>query len=433
MANVRNQNSRTFQEFLIEAEDIVQTLSSNLGKIQTVYASSGEVNPDIVNTLFRGIHTLKGISAVSGFSRITALSHKFEDLLDCLRFGRIQLTSSVMDTLFEVTDVLLGLLKNINEQGEERIEIGYIVNKIDGILNDTVPPVNVSSEDLACIEPALLNRLSEHEIHRLYERLKKGWITYSITVSLQVDSIDEDVEMLQGNLTQFGEIITFIPISGFSADTGISFDIIFVSDEADVESRIYSILKANIISVKKIGSLAPVIESKKQQLSFLGIMPGRGSADHYVRGITKTVRVDIGRLESLLNIVGEALLLHGTVSGALQGLKARQGCNLSFLDINKGSRELYKKALEIDKELGDSKKIAMTLRGIGMLSLKQGHFQEAAIFYLRAYDVSSNAGDTEGALEALDSLSDAYQKSGDDKKAEEMMKKKVGLEKEKKK
>lgn len=97
------------------------------------------------------------------------------------------------------------------------------------------------------------------------------------------------------------------------------------------------------------------------------------------------------------------------------------------------SRELYKKSLEIDKELGDSKKIAMTLRGIGMLSLKQGHFQDAAIFYMRAYDVSSNAGDTEGTSEALDSLSDAYRKSGDDKKAEEMMKKKAGLEKEKKK
>ena len=93
------------------------------------------------------------------------------------------------------------------------------------------------------------------------------------------------------------------------------------------------------------------------------------------------------------------------------------------------SRELYKKSLEIDKELGDSKKIAMTLRGIGMLSLKQGHFQDAAIFYMRAYDVSSNAGDTEGTSEALDSLSDAYRKSGDDKKAEEMMKKKADLEK----
>ena len=43
---------------------------------------------------------------------------------------------------------------------------------------------------------------------------------------------------------------------------------------------------------------------------------------------------------------------------------------------------------------------------------------------MRAYDVSSNAGDTEGTSEALDSLSDAYRKSGDDKKAEEMMKRK---------
>jgi len=97
------------------------------------------------------------------------------------------------------------------------------------------------------------------------------------------------------------------------------------------------------------------------------------------------------------------------------------------------SKEFYLKALEIDKELGDSKKIAMTLRGIGMLSSNQEHFHDAAIFYMRAYDVSSNAGDTEGALEALDSLSDAYRKSGDEKKAEEMMKKKADIEKEKKK
>jgi len=97
------------------------------------------------------------------------------------------------------------------------------------------------------------------------------------------------------------------------------------------------------------------------------------------------------------------------------------------------SRELYKKSLEIDKELGDSKKIAMTLRGIGMLSLKQGHFQDAVIFYMRAYDVSSNVGDTEEASEALNSMSDAYRKSGNEKKAEEMMKKKADMEKEKKK
>jgi tetratricopeptide (TPR) repeat protein len=68
-----------------------------------------------------------------------------------------------------------------------------------------------------------------------------------------------------------------------------------------------------------------------------------------------------------------------------------------------------------------------------MLSLKQGHFQDAVIFYMRAYDVSSSAGDAEGILEALDSMSDAYRKSGNEKKAEEIMKKKADMGKEKKK
>jgi tetratricopeptide (TPR) repeat protein len=110
---------------------------------------------------------------------------------------------------------------------------------------------------------------------------------------------------------------------------------------------------------------------------------------------------------------------------------------MAEINVQKGlyseSRELYKKSLEIDKELGDSKKIATTLRGMGMVSLKQASFPDAVMFYMRAYDVSSNAGDTEGASEALDSLSDAYRKSGDGKKAEELLKKKADLEKEKKK
>ena len=97
------------------------------------------------------------------------------------------------------------------------------------------------------------------------------------------------------------------------------------------------------------------------------------------------------------------------------------------------AKELYLKSLEIDKEIGDSKKIAMTFRGIGMISLKQGHFQDAVMFYIRAYDVSSNAGDMEGTSEALDFMSDAYRKSGDEKKAVEMLEKKADMEKEKKK
>lgn len=93
------------------------------------------------------------------------------------------------------------------------------------------------------------------------------------------------------------------------------------------------------------------------------------------------------------------------------------------------SREFYMRALEIDKESGNGKKIAMSLRGLGELSLKYGHLQDAINFYMRAYNVSSNADDIEGALAAIESLSDAYKKSGDEKNAEEILKKKSDLEK----
>ncbi len=89
------------------------------------------------------------------------------------------------------------------------------------------------------------------------------------------------------------------------------------------------------------------------------------------------------------------------------------------------SKELYLKALRIDKDIGDGKRIALDLRGLGDIALKQLNYGDAISFYKRAYDVSSSAGDVAGALVAIDSLAEAYKKSGDDKNAEEIMKKKT--------
>ena len=89
------------------------------------------------------------------------------------------------------------------------------------------------------------------------------------------------------------------------------------------------------------------------------------------------------------------------------------------------------KALEIDKESGDSKKIAVDLKGLGDIFLKYGRLQDAVNFYIRAYTVSRTDEDMEGASKAAESLADAYRKSGDDKKAEEILKTKMPLDKKK--
>ncbi|MDI6745070.1 MAG: tetratricopeptide repeat protein [Thermodesulfovibrionales bacterium] len=138
-----------------------------------------------------------------------------------------------------------------------------------------------------------------------------------------------------------------------------------------------------------------------------------------------------GKYDEALTMANTALNLN--IENKQRSEEANSFRLMAEVNAKKGtyseSKTYYIKALEIDKELGNSKKIAMTLRAMGMLSLKQGNLTDAVMFYMRAYDVSSNAGDKEGVLEALDSLSDAYRKSGNEKKAEEMMEKKADMEK----
>lgn len=146
----------------------------------------------------------------------------------------------------------------------------------------------------------------------------------------------------------------------------------------------------------------------------------------------------LGRVALMEGRYGEALAIANTALNLNRENKQRieEANSLRLIaeisaqtDRYEESREFYLKALEIDKETGDSKKIAMSLRGLGELSLKYGHLQDAINFYMRAYNVSSNADDIEGAITAIESLSDAYKKSGDEKNAEEILKKKSDLEK----
>ena len=82
MSNCRAINSVKYKDYLTEAEDIIQHLNRDLYELKSLCQSSHVINPDIVNALFREIHTLKGISEVTGLPRLTALSHRLEDLLD---------------------------------------------------------------------------------------------------------------------------------------------------------------------------------------------------------------------------------------------------------------------------------------------------------------------------------------------------------------
>ena len=87
------------EQFLVEARDLMDEAVPGLLQMER-----GEGGPDVVNTVFRAIHTLKGTSGLFEMAPLTSMVHAGEDLLDALRAGRLTVTSRMVDLLLEMID-----------------------------------------------------------------------------------------------------------------------------------------------------------------------------------------------------------------------------------------------------------------------------------------------------------------------------------------
>src|SRR5262245_34897702 len=110
-------------EFLSESQEIVDQLSRDLLAMHGVSQRSDPTGdglrgaPDLINSAFRAVHSLKGLAGLSGVERMMHLSHDLENLLDALRMGKVQLTPAVLDLLFEAIDHYQGICAEVAEHG----------------------------------------------------------------------------------------------------------------------------------------------------------------------------------------------------------------------------------------------------------------------------------------------------------------------------
>ena len=110
-------------EFVAEAQEIIEALSRDLLLLDHGQ-KEGHPDPDLINSVFRGVHTLKGIAGMFGFADLGEVAHVLEDLLDQLRLGKVDLTQGVLDVLFEGVEVLQRLLSGGPDAPENEISVG---------------------------------------------------------------------------------------------------------------------------------------------------------------------------------------------------------------------------------------------------------------------------------------------------------------------
>src|SRR5947208_16159552 len=96
-------DERARDDFTGEAEELLDALSRDLADFE---AQGSSVRPELVNKIFRDVHSLKGLAGMLGFTEISELAHTLEDMLDKLRMGRVALSKQLTDLLFDSVDAL---------------------------------------------------------------------------------------------------------------------------------------------------------------------------------------------------------------------------------------------------------------------------------------------------------------------------------------
>jgi len=376
-------NDRVIDEFLSEAQEIVEALSRDL-LILDHAQKQGRVDPDLLNEVFRGVHTLKGVAGMFGYGELAALAHSMENLLDDLRLGRVELTQESLDVLFEGIENFQRLLAEARSPGEHG-DVDVDVHAYEARLGKVAPAVKAAAPPEGSLEqydidPGVLAVLTEYEEHRLRTNVEQGVALYRLRVRFSLASIDTSLEDLKARAKPHAEIITYLPSMGGGADDAIDLDVLLASRAtiADLRDALAGpdatlepvMRRETALTVPPpAGIVAPAAPKPS-------VPPGRapsprsaapdalvrhdlGADALSLRSVANTVRVDIRKLDHLMNVVGELSLVRGAVERVSERMRGRSDLRAIATDLFRALRGFERRLDELQDGILDVRMVPL--------------------------------------------------------------------------
>jgi two-component system chemotaxis sensor kinase CheA len=118
------------QYFRDETEELLQSIDSDLLRLER-FVDTGTIDLEIVNALFRGLHTVKGSAGMLDFKEVQEVAHKLENLFDLLRKDRMPLSEACINVLFEGRDILTDLVHAAVESSEAPAGVAAFMARLD--------------------------------------------------------------------------------------------------------------------------------------------------------------------------------------------------------------------------------------------------------------------------------------------------------------
>lgn len=333
--------------FIEETKEHLQSLNQCLLEM--------EKNPEetsLLNEIFRVAHTIKGMAGTMGFTRMARLTHDMEDILQALRNNEIKINSDLIDLLFKCLDALESYTTMVVETGNEGIEdnepiINALTKVLKGETGATLPSNTASSSNEVQAATAGQTKMLELNIYDknvISKAADMGNDVYQITIKLNHGCVLKSARafIIFKTLERNSEIIKSEPAVQDIEDEKFEYEftlLVITKDDRDV-------LEKNLNSISEIDEVIITLVQEKRVANDVNnetIAPKENSADNNAIAANtvnaapdniehktesgamkhktgKTVRVDIDRLDVLLNLVSELIIQKTRLEG-LEGIE----------------------------------------------------------------------------------------------------------------
>ena len=345
-------NEQYLSVFLDESREYVQSLNESLLKL--------EKNPhdeETINETFRILHTLKGMAGTMGFERMAKLSHKMEQLLDKVRSKKIALTSDLLDRLFAGVDMIDKMVNNIASGGNDQVNEEDLKSLMDAF--EVVQEERVEEKKVELETKQESDVVDDSVMKVIQEASKEGYNAFKIRVTLAEGTIMKAVRMymvFKAIEDSGGQILSSVPpvddIEQEKFDREVELVVIAKQDAESLHKMISSISEIEKVTVSSImkGQGKPKEEEEKkkevQQKAEIAEEKAPEQKISQKRRLVQTVRVDIDKLDTLMNLMGELVISRSRISDILRKYNIKE-VDESLSQLNRITLDLQNVVMKI--------------------------------------------------------------------------------------
>lgn len=340
--------SQYLEIFIDETKEHLQNLSQQL-----MILEEEPENADTINEIFRAAHSLKGMAGTMGYKRMQHLTHIMENVLSEIRNGKISVNADLVDVLFQCLDALEAYLDSITQTQDEGTEeneaiIARLNVFLDGKAGDAAQapePKKEEKQEKAGDDQALKDiKLAEFEVKAIREALGKKMHVFKLEVHVDENCILKAARafLVFKALEELGEVIKSEPSVQDIEDEKFDFDFaIFIITEKEmavVKAAVENVSEIKKVLIEEITEVPAVADSEDNEqkeehveeketaavaVAEKNVPAASKSSGTAVSGtktagkpvVNRSVRVDIEKLDVLMNLVSELIIAkNGLVS-----------------------------------------------------------------------------------------------------------------------